>query len=91
MASHQHASEKAADVNDIVTNPASPNSPHLSSTQGSDLDDNYNLYKQQVAEGPSDPLEAKRVLRKIDWRVITLLFTIYLLQYLDKNSLNYAR
>lgn len=86
---HQDA-EKISGPNEIVTDPASPNSPQLSSADGSDLDDNYNLYKQHIDEEPADPQEAKRVLRKVDWRVVPLLFLIYLLQYLDKNGLNYA-
>lgn len=34
--------------------------------------------------------EAKRVLGRIDRRAMPLLFFIYMLQYLDKNGLNYA-
>jgi len=30
------------------------------------------------------------VLRKIDMRIVPILFMVYLLQYLDKNSLNFA-
>ncbi|GAB7330562.1 hypothetical protein MBLNU13_g02149t1 [Cladosporium sp. NU13] len=65
-------------------------SPHISSAAGSDVDDNYNLYKQHEGEAPADSAEAKSVLRKIDWRVMPVLWTLYLLQYLDKNGLNYA-
>jgi len=61
----------------------------LAISSAPDLDDNYNLYKQQAGE-PLDPDEAKRVLRKIDLRVIPIFFMIYLLQYLDKNSINFA-
>lgn len=65
-------------------------SPHISSAAGSDLDDNYNVYKQHEGEAPADPAEAKSVLKKIDWRVMPVLWTLYLLQYLDKNGLNYV-
>jgi hypothetical protein len=65
-------------------------SPHISSAAGSDVDDNYNLYKQHEGEAPADSAEAKSVLRKIDWRVMPVLWTLYLLQYLDKNGLNYV-
>jgi hypothetical protein len=68
-----------------------PHSPQLSSTNGSDLDDNYVLYKQQMGDAPADAAEAKSVLKKIDWRVLPVLWTLYLLQYLDKNGLNYVR
>ena len=36
------------------------------------------------------PQEDKRVLRKIDWRIMPLLLTIYSLQFLDKTTLSYA-
>lgn len=68
-----------------------PHSPQLSSTNGSDLDDNYVLYKQHEGDAPADAAESKSVLRKIDWRVLPVLWTLYLLQYLDKNGLNYVR
>lgn len=64
-------------------------SPKAISKSASDLDDNYNLYQQQAGE-VLDPNEAKKVLRKIDLRIIPVLFIIYLLQYLDKNGINYA-
>ena len=70
---------------------ASPHSPQLSSAASSDLDDNYVLYKQHEGDAPADSAEAKSVLKKIDWRVMPVLWTLYLLQYLDKNGLNYVR
>jgi hypothetical protein len=61
----------------------------ISATTSSNLDDTYDAYKKaQVAE--IEPREAKRVLRKIDKRIVPILFFIYLLQYLDKNGINYA-
>lgn len=63
--------------------------PKTLSKSESDLDDNYALYQQQAGE-PLDVAEAKRVLRKVDWRVMPILFVVYLLQYLDKNGINYA-
>lgn len=59
------------------------------STSRSDLDDDYALYKRS-GEQDSNPAEAKKVLRKIDRRIVPILFMIYLLQYLDKNGINYA-
>lgn len=73
-------------------------SPALSSNHGADdinfapsiqLDDNYELYKRGKNE-EIDPAEAKRVLRKIDYRIVPILFITYMLQYLDKNSINFA-
>ena len=68
---------------------SSPLDSKLSSPSSSDLDDNYALYQQHAGE-TLDPLEAKNVLRKIDRRIVPILFMIYLLQYLDKNGINYA-
>jgi hypothetical protein len=64
-------------------------SPHLSSETSSQLDDTYEAYKKNQGL-EVDAAEAKKVLRKIDKRVIPILFFIYLLQYLDKNGINYA-
>jgi hypothetical protein len=54
-----------------------------------DLDASYEAYKSHEGS-PIDPEEAKRVLRKVDMRIVPILFVVYLLQYLDKNSLNFA-
>ncbi|KAK6949769.1 hypothetical protein Daesc_008090 [Daldinia eschscholtzii] len=54
-----------------------------------DLDDAYELYRRQDSVG-LDPHEARQVLRKIDWHVLPLLMGTYLLQYLDKSSVNFA-
>lgn len=72
-----------------VTGTSSPSSAPTSPTLSAELDDNYALYKQG-ADAEADVAEAKRVLRKIDKRIIPILFFIYLLQYLDKNGINYA-
>lgn len=64
-------------------------SPAFSSEASSQLDDTYEAYKNnQGAE--LDPAEAKNTLRKIDFRIVPILFFTYLLQYLDKNGINYA-
>lgn len=52
-------------------------------------DDNYETYKASK-EIQVDAAELKRVLRKIDFRIIPILFVTYMLQYLDKNSINFA-
>lgn len=75
--------EKGLDVK-----PASE-SPRLSSTVTSSRDDNYETYTQHVGE-EYDPVLARKVLRKIDLRLMPVLFLLYLLQYLDKNGINYA-
>ncbi|KAM0133428.1 hypothetical protein ACHAP3_005953 [Botrytis cinerea] len=53
------------------------------------LDDNYALF-QDARDVEVDPQEVKRVLRKIDMRLMPILFITYMLQYLDKNSINFS-
>lgn len=64
-------------------------SPPLSSEASSQLDDTYEAYKSNLGV-QIDPAEAKKTLRKIDFRIVPILFFTYLLQYLDKNGINYA-
>jgi len=85
------ATSQAHDMKVGGDDSVSPHSPQLSSTDGSDLDDNYIVYKQHEGDAPADAAESKSVLKKIDWRVLPVLWTLYLLQYLDKNGLNYVR
>ncbi|KAF2195248.1 MFS general substrate transporter [Zopfia rhizophila CBS 207.26] len=61
----------------------------MSSAASSNLDDTYEAYKKS-RDVAIDPAEAKKVLRKIDLRIVPILFFTYLLQYLDKNGINYA-
>lgn len=61
----------------------------VSPTISAKHDDNYDIYKRYQGVDYT-PEEAKRVLWKIDCRVVPILFLIYLIQYLDKNSLNFA-
>ncbi|GES65026.1 MFS general substrate transporter [Aspergillus terreus] len=61
----------------------------LSSTGSSGLDDSYDVYaRNKDIVYTAD--EGNKVLRKIDLRLIPLLVVIYMLQYLDKNSINFA-
>lgn len=53
------------------------------------FDDEYRLYQRDDGQN-LDPVEAKKVLRKIDYRIVPMLILIYLIQYLDKNGINYA-
>ncbi|KAI0011424.1 major facilitator superfamily domain-containing protein [Xylariaceae sp. FL0662B] len=62
-------------------------SENITSTR--DLDDNYQIFKGvQGLETSED--EIRKVIRKIDLRVVPILFVIYMLQYLDKNTINFA-
>lgn len=68
--------------------PALPatSAPSISSTE---KDDNYEVY-QQYRDAEFTAEEAKKVLRKVDIQILPLLIVIYTLQYLDKNSINFA-
>lgn len=65
------------------------NSPALSSPDSKEVDDTYTAYK----EGLNDEIsleEAERVLRKTDLRILPILLLVYLVQYLDKQGINFA-
>jgi hypothetical protein len=66
-----------------------PDSINPSPASSTHLDDNYELYKN-AKDIDADEAEVKRVLRKIDYRIIPILFVTYMLQYLDKNSINFS-
>ena len=38
-----------------------------------------------------DPVEAKRIIRKVDWRIIPLLMFLYTLTFLDRVNIGNAR
>ena len=77
-----HLNDKA-DVSPVVE--ITPVQSHDSGA----LDDNYELYKS-MRDVELDPAEAKKVKRKVDLRILSLLMITYFLQYLDKNSVNLA-
>lgn len=56
----------------------------------SNLDDAYHVYKESAGSLDATPEETQRTLRKIDRRIVPILFFTYMLQYLDKNSINFA-
>lgn len=64
-------------------------SSSVESNTSSQYDDTYEVYRKHQTD-EVDAAEAKKVLRKIDMRLMPILFFIYLLQYLDKNGINYA-
>lgn len=66
---------------------ASSSRDHGVGTSSSDesLDDNYKVFQAVAAEEFSED-EANRVLRKIDLRIVPVLFVTYFLQYLDKSE-----
>ena len=46
--------------------------------------------QQNIAEGESQTIDEKTLVRKIDWLIMPLMFSCYFLQYLDKTLINYA-
>lgn len=57
----------------------------IESSSNDSLDDNYEVYKA-TADVDFNASEAKRVLRKLDTRIVPILFVTYFLQYLDKSK-----
>lgn len=55
------------------------------SSSDDSLDDNYAIFKA-TGDLEVDEAEARRVVRKIDMRVVPVLFVTYFLQYLDKSE-----
>lgn len=72
-----------------VAKVAASGTNEISPARLSHLDDNYEIYKS-ARDVEIDPAQAKRVLRKIDGHIMPILFITYMLQYLDKNSINFA-
>ncbi|KAJ3553692.1 hypothetical protein NPX13_g10826 [Xylaria arbuscula] len=68
---------------------SSNNSTDEITTVSQDLDENYEFFKAGSEVEATDG-EVKKVVLKIDYHVVPLLFVIYFLQYLDKNAINFA-
>lgn len=71
------------------SNQAVRRSNEITPASSRDLDETYAIYKQQDARYV-DPQEARSVLRKIDLHILPILMMSYMLQYLDKQSINFA-
>ena len=84
-----HDPEKDAVSQPPVPSPSIDDDITPSPASSTHLDDNYELYKR-AKDIEADDEEVKRVLRKIDYRIIPVLFVTYMLQYLDKNSINFS-
>lgn len=65
----------------VIAGSSSSNDYGVVSSSDASLDDNYEVFKA-TAETEFDPTEAKKVLRKVDLRVVPVLFVTYFLQYL---------
>lgn len=84
MASSDLDPEIAKDAGAVEQASHAPRDYGIESSTDESLDDNYEVFKTAAVE--YDEAEAKRVLRKIDIRVVTVLFVTYFLQYLDKSA-----
>ncbi|KIW66494.1 hypothetical protein PV04_05825 [Phialophora macrospora] len=83
------ANEASIEADKITAIQGSPVSGASTPPNSSDLDDDYHLYKRSDDQ-ELDPVESQKVLRRLDIRIVPILFLIYLMQYLDKNGINYA-
>ncbi|KFZ07570.1 hypothetical protein V501_06325 [Pseudogymnoascus sp. VKM F-4519 (FW-2642)] len=81
------ANEKAMAGSETDT--TSPASPTVRTEHEDDLDDAFKyLHDHSNAESTSIDLAALR--RKIDWRIVPIMFVCYVLQFVDKVVINYA-
>lgn len=82
---HHHVVDKetAADpgTHPAVAGSSSSRDYGAESSSDASLDDNYDVFKK-AADEDFDSSEVKKVLRKIDMRVVPVLFVTYFLQYL---------
>jgi hypothetical protein len=46
--------------------------------------------RSNVADGETQAIDEKALVRKIDWMIMPLMWGCYFLQYLDKTLINYA-
>ena len=58
--------------------------------QVKDGDEALNFLRGEAVPGEADAVDEKRLVKKIDWMIMPLMFCCYLLQFLDKSLLNYA-
>lgn len=50
-----------------------------------DGDKALEFLRTEAEVGEGDAIEEKRLVRKIDWQIVPLMFCCYFLQYLDKS------
>lgn len=54
---------------------------------GPDLDEAY-FFLENIRGQHDDALDLKDIRRKVDWRIVSVMFLCYIMQFLDKVSLN---
>jgi hypothetical protein len=64
---------------------------HIGETSSGELNtiDKMETYQELAAEGLSAE-EQKRVIRKVDWRVVPLLTFLYLVSFLDRSNSTFS-
>lgn len=67
---------------------ASTNSPASDDFKGTDMQMDRALNYIQNSGNGASPVNEKLVLRKIDWRIIPIMFACYTMQFLDKVLIN---
>ena len=77
--------ERSRDDVDVAVSPKDATTV----TPERDLDDTYRVFRE-VEHLEFSEEDSKRVRRKIDLHVVPILIVTYCLQYLDKNSINFA-
>ncbi|KFY82170.1 hypothetical protein V500_10766 [Pseudogymnoascus sp. VKM F-4518 (FW-2643)] len=85
----QVVNEKA--VAGSETDTTSPASPIVGAERDDDVDDAFKyLHDHAVADGESTSINLAALRRKIDWRIVPIMFACYVLQFIDKVVINYA-
>lgn len=84
MACPSIESEKSTGLQNQIQDPGLPSKTRIDE----DVDEAYKFIVNH-AQNDSN-LEIERITRKVDWRIVPIMFLIYLFNLLDKVSLNYA-
>ncbi|ETN44523.1 uncharacterized protein HMPREF1541_10193 [Cyphellophora europaea CBS 101466] len=80
---------KGARVDD--TGVSSPTTSSISGDHVKDPDQAYTFLKQLgEKDGRHSEVSIKAIRRKVDWRIVPIMFLCYTMQFIDKVSLNYA-
>jgi hypothetical protein len=79
---------------DVAVSPSPPASPMNASSDSKDLDLAFKYIqdaKQGADEGLAENVDLKALRRKIDWRILPVMFLCYTMQFLDKVNINVSK
>lgn len=83
----QAVNEKAVAGSETDTTSAA--SPIVGAERDDDVDDAFKyLHDHAVADGESTSINLAALRRKIDWRIVPIMFACYVLQFIDKVVIN---